>query len=126
MNTTPWFVLVTGQFTITTESENQELQAINSVPWGQVVGYIVLALVILLGNAMVVVAVAKFRHLQTIPNMFVVGVAAMDMVFSLSAVGKAVALIVPNLMAGVMPCLFRAAVGTINGTVNGLMLTGKA
>ena len=118
--------MTTGHFTLTNETETQEIQAIYSVPWGQVVGYLVLSLVIVVGNAMVVVAVAKFRHLQTIPNMFVVGVAAMDMVISVSAFAKAVALMVPNVMTGVIPCLFRAAVGTINVTVNGLLLAGKA
>ena len=123
MNTTSGYVLNTDDFT--TESETQMLQATYSVPWGQIVGYLALSLVILLGNAMVVVAVAKFHHLQTVPNMFVVGVAAMDMVFSISAFARAVDLIVPNLMIGLIPCLFRAALGTINATVNGIMLTGK-
>ena len=94
------------------------------VPWGQVVGCCMLSLVTLLGNAMVVAAVVKLRHLQTVPNMFVVGVAQMDMMVSLSGFGKAVTLIVPNLMAGIIPCLFRVAAGTINITVNGLMFAG--
>ena len=125
MNTTTRDIFTSRNYIIETTSGADLEEATYSVPWGHVVGYFVLSVSIVLGNTMVLVAVAKFNHLQTIPNMFVAGVAVMDMFFSTTGFLKTIDLIFPDLITGLLPCVFRLGLGAISGMTNATMLVGE-
>ena len=98
---------------------------IHVVPWGMVILYALFTLAIMAGNGLVIVGVYRLQFLQTLTNVFIVGVAATDLTFSIMGLMKIVELVAPNLLAGYGACLFRQTLVITNGVMTATMLLCK-
>ena len=97
----------------------------HQINWSFVVIYCAVILVILAGNGLVVTAFFRFSFLQTVTNMFVVGVAITDALMACVGILRILTLIDPRLLSGYVPCMIRMGSGVINGVLSALMLTCK-
>ena len=114
---------------------NQTVATVSTLPdtpspthvilWGWVVSYALFTLIMMGGNGLVIFAVFRYQFLQTITNVFVVGVAAADVTFGITGMMKIVDLVSPHLLAGYGSCLLRLSMGIINGVMTGTMLLCK-
>ena len=95
------------------------------IPWGTVMSYIIVGLLILFGNALVIAAVLRYRFLQSATNIFVAAVAVMDFCFGLALIFKVFDITYPHLLRKELPCIIRLTVSTVNGVANAFLLVGK-
>ena len=92
---------------------------------GQGIAYVLVALVIMTGNSLVIIAVLRFRFLQTITNMFVVGVACLDFSIGPISILVLVQSVLNEALGDKVPCLARIGIGTMNGLASAFMLLGR-
>ena len=100
-------------------STNEEMAA---VPWGQIALYLIVSIIILFGNRLVIAAVLRYEFLQTPTNVFVVGIAGLDLIMGLTGMFKIGQLV--YVYDGYYTCMTRLGIGVIQAVATGNLLAG--
>ena len=110
-------------YTDVTSSEPSE--TIFEINWGVVLLYAVVILIIVFGNTVVVTSVMRFHFLHTVTNMFVTGVASLDLLMGLTVILEIGEHLSPNFLKGQLSCVVAQAIGCINAVPSALFLFDK-
>ena len=95
----------------------------SAVPWGQVVVFSITSVSMLTGNILVIIAVLRFRFLQTPANVFVVGLTCLDVMGIITLV-LTLELVEPIWTNNRLPCLAKLTFGGVNVVSTAMMLAG--
>ena len=98
---------------------NEEMAAF---PWVQIVLQLIVSIVILIGNGLVIAAVLRYEFLQTPTNVFVVGIAGLDLIMGLIWMFKIGQLV--YVYEGYYTCMVRLGIGVLQAVVTGNFLAG--
>ena len=94
------------------------------IKWGVVLLYAVLIFIVVFGNIVVVISVIRFHFLHTVINMFVAGVASLDLLMGLTVIVEMGEHISPNWLKGRLSCVLVQAIGCTNAVASALLLFG--
>ena len=92
------------------------------VPWGQIAIYLLIIIIIVLGNSLVIAAVLRYGFLQTPTNVFVMGTAAMDLMMGVLGMFKVGQLV--YIYEGYYTCMARLGIGILQAVATGNLLAG--
>ena len=91
----------------------------------QVGGFVVAAIVLVVGNGLVLYCIARFRFLQNPADIFVAVLSGLDFTYAISVAIQVVHVADPTVFVGLPVCQFRLILGISNCMASGLALLGK-
>ena len=99
-----------------------EVENVVGIPWGQIALFLVVSIIILIGNSLVITTVLRYEFLQTPTNVFVVGTACLDLIMGLNGMFKVGQLV--YVYEGYYTCMARLGIGALQGVLTGNLLAG--
>ena len=116
---------LTTDISYTDATSSAPSETIFEINWGVVLLYAVVILIIVFGNTLVLTSVRRFHFLHTVTNMFVTGVASLDLLMGLTAILEIGEHLSPNFLKGQLSCVVAQAIGCINAVASAPLLFGK-
>ena len=92
------------------------------IPWGQIAIYLLASIIISFGNSLVIAAVLRYEFLQTPTNVFVVGIASLDLTMGLLSMFKIGQLV--YVYEGYYTCMIRIGIAVLQTVATGYVLAG--
>ena len=129
-----WYFVISDKFMMNTTNTGV-MNENSTVAWGEVVVFSITSFATLTGNILVIIAVLRFRFMRTPTNVFVAGLACLDVGMGIITLTLTVQSIAPSLMNKRLPCLAKVTFSGVSmfstammlaGTVNHLLGDGNA
>ena len=114
--------MIATDITILGVSNSSASEEVAAIPWGQIALYLIVSIVIFVGNSLVIAAVLRYEFLQTPTNAFVVAIAGLDLFMGLAGMFKIGQLI--NVYEGYYTCMARLGLAVVHAVATGNLLAG--
>ena len=121
-NSTSTVKMIATDITISGVSNSSASDEVAAIPWGQIALYLIVSIVIFVGNSLVIAAVLRYEFLQTPTNAFVVAIAGLDLFMGLAGMFKIGQLI--NVYEGYYTCMARLGLAVVHAVATGNLLAG--